>query len=92
LYERIAKRLEKLDYPVAYRAVEGLERLLAEPPPFRDYGPAAKERNARIESILVDLEVDRADTVMDQNHAFREGDVDGRADAFAVDRRQRAEK
>lgn len=92
LYERIAERLEDLDLPVAAPGVGRLERLLAEPPPFRDYGPAAKERNGRIESILVDLERDRADTARDQNQAPRQVNVDGGAGAFEIDRPQRAEK
>ncbi len=89
LYERIAERLEELDHPVAALGVGRLERLLAEPPPFRDYGLTAKERNARIESILCDLKGDRIDGVPDENHTAR---VDGRAGALEIDRSQRVER
>lgn len=58
LYEGIAKRLEDLDRPIASVGLTRLERLLAEPPPFRDYGGAAAARNARIASILGDLELE----------------------------------
>lgn len=92
LYERIAERLTDLDLPVAARGVGRLERLLAEPAPFRDYGPRARERNARIESVLADLEIERADTVADENRSARELAVDGRAGAFEIDRSGRAEK
>jgi hypothetical protein len=92
LYERIAERLADLDLPVAARGIAGLERLLAEPAPFRDYGPRARERNARIESVLADLEVERADAVEDENHPTPELAVDGRAGALQVDRSGRAEK
>lgn len=74
---------------MAALGVARLERLLAEPPPFRDYGVAAKERNARIESILRDLKNDRADALTDENHA---ASVDGRARAFEIDRSESAER
>jgi hypothetical protein len=89
LYERIAERLEELDRPVGALGVGRLEHVLAEPPPFRDYGLAAKERNARIESILCDLEVDRPDAVPVENHTAR---VDGRAGVFEIDRSQSVER
>jgi hypothetical protein len=93
LYERIADRLEDLDHQVAVLGVRRLERLLAEPPPYRDYGAAAKQRNARIESILRDLDLDlergRAHAVRGENHAAR---VDGRAGAVEIDRSQRVER
>jgi hypothetical protein len=92
LYERIAERLQDLDLPVAARGVGRLERLLAEPAPFRDYGPRARERNARIESVLADLEIERADAVADENHPAPELAGDGRAGALQVDRSGRAEK
>jgi hypothetical protein len=91
LYERIAVRLEELDRPVARRGVERLERLLAEPPPFRDYGLAANERNTRIASILHDLEIDRAEAVRDEKDAASELTLDGRAGAVETDRSQRVE-
>ena len=69
LYERIADRLEELDRAVADCGVERLEHLLAEPPPFRDYGLPAKDRNARIESILADLESEGAGKFADRNSA-----------------------
>ena len=59
LYEEIAKRLEDLDCPIASVGLTRLERLLAEPPPFRDYGGVAAARNARIASILGDLELEQ---------------------------------
>ena len=89
LYERIAQRLEDLDRPVAEPGVGRLERLLVEPPPFRDYGRAAKERNARIESVLGDLERARADIGPNENHAATH---DGRAGAFETGRSQRVGK
>ena len=61
LYDAIAQRLEELDRPIAPRGLARIESLLAEPPPFRDYGPAATARNARIATILADLEVEHAD-------------------------------
>jgi hypothetical protein len=87
LYERIAERLQELDRPVGALEVGRLERVLAEPPPFRDYGLAAQERNTRIESILRGLETDRAEALPDKNKAVH---VDGRAGAF--DRSQRVER
>jgi hypothetical protein len=89
LYERIAERLEDLDHQVAVLGVRRLERLLAEPPPYRDYGAAAKQRNARIESILRDLERGRVHAVRGENHAAR---VDGRAGPVEIDRSQRVER
>jgi hypothetical protein len=92
LYERIAERLQDLDLPVAAHGVGRLERLLAEPAPFRDYGPRARERNACIESVLADLEIERADKVADESHSAPELAIDGRAGAFEIDRSGRAEK
>jgi hypothetical protein len=92
LYERIAERLEDLDLPVAARGVARLERLLAEPAPFRDYGPRAKARNACIESVLADLEFERAETAADDNRPAPELALDGRAGVFDIDRSGRAEK
>jgi hypothetical protein len=88
LFEQIADCLEELDCPVAALGVERLECLLAEPAPFRDYGPAAKKRNARIESVLHSLDSDRASALANENYAAR---VDGRAAAFESDRSQRVE-
>jgi hypothetical protein len=85
LYERIAERLEDTDRPVAALGVERLERLLVETPPFRDYGPRARARNARIESILADLELEHAATLADEKRAHElPADGDPRA-AFQVD-------
>ena len=92
LYEQIAQRLEELNCPVAARGVERLERLLAEPSPFRDYGLAAQERNTRIASILRDLELECAEAVPDEKHAARELTRDGRARAVETDRSERVER
>jgi hypothetical protein len=89
LFAQIADRLEDLDRPVAASGVGRLERLLADPAPFRDYGPAAKERNARIESILRGLEPDAADAMPDESHA---ASVDGRAAALERNRSRRVER
>jgi hypothetical protein len=78
LLEQIADRLGDLNRPVAALGVERLEHLLAEPAPFRDYGPAAKDRNERIGSILRSLETDRASALPDESQA---ASVDGQAGA-----------
>jgi hypothetical protein len=93
LYERIAERLEELDHPVAACGVGRLERLLAEPPPFRDYGPRARARNARIESILADLEIERAGRVRERNRAADGLPAIGRTRAaFQIERWRKAGK
>lgn len=92
LYGKIADWLEELDRPVARRGVERLERLLGEPPPFRDYGLAAQERNARIASILRDLELECTEAVRDEKDASRELTRDGRGRAVETDRSQRVER
>jgi hypothetical protein len=89
LFAQIADRLEDADRPLAVSGVERLERLLAEPAPFRDYGPAAKQRNARIESILRDLEPDAAHALAGESHA---ANVDGREGGFELDRSRRVER
>ena len=58
LYERIADRLRDLDRPLPEDARRDLERLLAEPPPVRDYGLNAVRRNERIAAVLAELEGD----------------------------------
>jgi hypothetical protein len=55
LYEQIAERLEGTDGPLPAEPLERLRALIAEPPPIRDYGPRAEERNTRIAAILADL-------------------------------------
>jgi hypothetical protein len=86
LYEGIAARLEDLDLPVAVRGIESIERLLAEPAPFRDYGPRAWARNARIGSVLADLEVEQTDTGTDLNRWATELFRNGRSGAVRADR------
>jgi hypothetical protein len=56
LYDQIAQRLEDGGLPLAETGLRRLEGLMAIPPPVRDYGPRAEERNAHIASILADLE------------------------------------
>lgn len=91
LYERIAEHLEDVDRPVAALGVGRLERLLAEAPPIRDYGPRAGARNARIASILAELE--RAGSTCERSRAGRELPSDGRSPApFWSDRQGRAGK
>jgi hypothetical protein len=92
LYERIAERLEELDRPVAASGVGRLERLLAEPPPFRDYGLPAKDRNARIESILADLEIERAARSADQKAAATDDEVPANGHVAAAFPRRRARR
>jgi hypothetical protein len=58
LYELIARVLEDLDRPLAKDGLSELESLLAEPPPFRDYGPNAQARNDRIAAILDKLKTE----------------------------------
>jgi hypothetical protein len=89
LYEGIADRLEELDRPISALGIGQLERLLAEPPPYRDYGAVAKERNARIELVLRALEGDRGDAIPDESHAAC---IDGRAGAAEIDRSQKVER
>jgi hypothetical protein len=56
LLEDLIRRLEDVSRPVSRAGLERLEELLAEPLPFRDYGPRAALRNERIARILVQLE------------------------------------
>jgi hypothetical protein len=56
LYERIAERLEQADHDPSEQGLHDLRLLLSEAPPVRDYGPRAGERNARIATILAELE------------------------------------
>jgi hypothetical protein len=56
LLEDLMRRLEDVSRPVSRPGLEQLERLLAEPLPFRDYGPRAERRNERIAGILAQLE------------------------------------
>jgi hypothetical protein len=89
LYERIAERLEDTDRPASPLGVGQLEGLLAEPPPYRDYGIVAEERNARIELVLSDLEVDGGDAMPAETPASC---FDRRAGAVEIDRSQRVER
>jgi hypothetical protein len=56
LLEDLLRRLENTARPVSNAGLEQVERLLAEPLPFRDYGPRAEQRNQRIAAILADLD------------------------------------
>lgn len=56
LYEQVAERLEAAEDTLPVEPLERLRALIAEPPPVRDYGVRAEERNARIAAILADLE------------------------------------
>jgi hypothetical protein len=56
LYEVIAVRLESLEHPAAPAALAGVEELLADPPPVRDYGTRARGRNERIAAVAAALE------------------------------------
>lgn len=87
----IADRLDDIDRPVARLGIERLERLLAEPAPFRDYGPRAIERNARINSILEDLETEEPNRVAEQTPqlALRN---DGDRRGFSVRRKRRTQR
>ena len=58
LYERIADRLRDLERPLPEDALRGLELILSEPPPVRDYGLNAVRRNERIAAVLAGLEGD----------------------------------
>ena len=56
LLERIARLLENRDRDIALAGLADLARLVAEtPPPVRDYGLTARERNDRIAGILTEL-------------------------------------
>jgi hypothetical protein len=55
LYEQIVDRLRDLERPLPEDALRRLQLILSEPPPVRDYGLRAEQRNARIASVLADL-------------------------------------
>jgi hypothetical protein len=60
LYEVIAARLENVVNPIPDKALDQVEQLLAEPPPVRDYGTRARDRNERIAAVVAALEQERA--------------------------------
>lgn len=55
LYDGLVQRIRDRQRPLQPNAVLELEALLAEKPPFRDYGPRAQHRNERIARILDEL-------------------------------------
>jgi hypothetical protein len=58
LYEQIVDRLQDPDRPLPEGTLRRLQLIISEPPPIRDYGPRAEKRNARIASVLAELDGD----------------------------------
>jgi hypothetical protein len=56
LFEALAQRLEDPKRPIASSGLDRVSALLADPAPFRDYGPRAHARNERIADLLEALE------------------------------------